>query len=191
MKDFLLIGPFHAMHYKGVFPLIMGGKVRFGADRRLMRAFTVPGGTERKFANIIWFTTLRHDNPAPPLKLTATYSPEKYPKYDNYDAIEVGRTEDMPCDYEGVMGVPLTFVERWDPGQFGLVGITKSWSELRTKRYGTVEFVHPDGRRERCDALDASAAVEVPEPPVGKAYYVAGGRLYIMPYVRLLVRRKS
>ena len=190
MKDFLLIGPFNAVHYKGTFPLIKDGKVRLGAGGRVP-AFTAPDGAERKLSNTIWFTTLAHDSPAPPIPLTAHYSPEKYPKYGNYDAIEVGRAEDIPCDYYGVMGVPLTFFERWSPGQFELVGITKRWSELRTKRYGTVECVHPDGRRERRDSIDAGAAIEVSEPPAGRAYYVADGRLYIQPYTRLLVRRKS
>ena len=190
MKDFLLIGPFNAVHYKGTFPLIKDGKVRLGAGGHVP-AFTVPSGAERKLGNTIWFTTLPHGHVATPIPLTAHYSPEKYPKYGNYDAIEVGSVKDIPRDYHGVMGVPLTFFERWSPGQFELVGITGHWSELRTKRYGTVERVHPDGRRERCDSLDAGAAIEVAEPPAGRAYYVADGRLYIRLYTRLLVRRKG
>ena len=190
MKDFLAIGPFNAVHYKQVFPLIKAGTVHLGAGGRIP-AFTVLGGEERKFGNTIWFTTLSHDHINPPLMLTATYTPEAYPKYDNYDAIEVSRTKDIPRDYYGVMGVPLTFIERWCPEQFEIVGITAHWSELRTKRYGMVDIVHPDGRRTRHDSLDAGAAVEVAEPPAGWACYVAGGRLYIGLYIRLLVRRKK
>ena len=190
MKDFLAIGPFNVMHYKGTFPLIKAGTVHLGAGGHVP-AFTVPGGEERKFGNTVWFTTLHYGPANPPLTLTATYSPEAYPKYDNYDAIEVGRVEDIPRDYDGVMGVPPTFIERWNPGQFEIVDITARWSELRTKRYGMVDLVHPDGRRKRCDALDSGVAIEVSEPPAGKAYYVADGRLYIHPYARLLVRRKS
>ena len=190
MKDFLIVGPFNAAAYKGVFPLVKAGKVRLGASGRV-QTFVTPEGDLRKFGNTIWFTTLTHGHANPPLTLTATYSPEKCPRYGNFDAIEVGKTGDIPRDYYGVMGVPLTFIERWNPGQFEIVGVIESWSELRTKRYGMVELVHPDGRRERCDPLDSGAAIEVPAPPEGKCYYVHGGRFYIQPYTRLLIRRKK
>ena len=189
MKDFLAIGPFNAVQYKQVFPLIKAGQVRLGVSS--VKTFVMPSGDIQKFGNITWFTTLTHNRVNPPLTLTATYTPEAYPRYDNYDAIEVSRTKDIPRDYYGVMGVPLTFIERWCPEQFEIVGITAYWSELRTKRYGLVDIVHPDGRRTRHDSLDAGVAVEVAEPPAGWACYVAGGRLYISLYTRLLVRRKK
>ena len=121
MKAFLIIGNLNAVKYKQVFPLIKAGKVRLGVCNRI-RAFVTPEGKEQPFGNAYWYTTLAHDHINPPLALTATYTPEAYPKYNNYDAIEVGRTKDIPCDYYGVMGVPISFLDKWCPEQFEIVG---------------------------------------------------------------------
>ena len=119
MKDFLIIGNLNAVTYKEVFPLIKDGQVGLGTNS--VKAFTMPSGDARKFGNIVWFVTLSHDRTNPPLTLTATYTPEAYPRYDNYNAINVDRTKDIPCDYYGVMGVPISFLDKWCKEQFEII----------------------------------------------------------------------
>ena len=74
-----------------------------------------------RFGNISWFTTLHHDVPTKPLKLTKTYNEKDYPKYDNYNAINVDRVKDIPKDYFGYMGVPITYMNRHNKTQFEIV----------------------------------------------------------------------
>ena len=91
----------------------------------------------RNLGNICWFTNLdiqkRHED----LILYKSYSPEEYPTYDNYNAIEVKKVADIPCDYDGVMGVPITFMDKYNPDQFEVLGITdrQNTSGLRIKKY--------------------------------------------------------
>jgi len=140
-KKFLIIGNINAVTYKEIFPLIMLNKIWLGASIHSGdRKFWVPDDYElnaagcgidetgRKFIRVKgvrWFTNLdykeRHEN----LILYKKYSPEKYPKYDNYDAIEVSKTSDIPCDYEEVMGVPITFLDKYNPDQFEIIGMAK------------------------------------------------------------------
>jgi hypothetical protein len=72
----------------------------------------------------VWFTNLDIDKRHEDLILYKTYNPEDYPKYDNYDAINVDKTSDIPCDYDGVMGVPITFLYKYNPSQFEIVWTT-------------------------------------------------------------------
>lgn len=104
MKEFIIIGNMNCITYKEVFPLIKERVISIGSPVKEYE------NTDRKFGNHKWITTF----PIPYLKgltLTATYDPEKYKRYDNYDAINVDRIKDIPCDYEGVMGVPITILE--------------------------------------------------------------------------------
>ncbi len=80
----------------------------------------------RSMGNICWYTNLDHKKRHEELDLYKTYSPEEYPKYDNYDAIEVSRVADIPMDYEGYMGVPITFLDKYNPDQFEIYGATES-----------------------------------------------------------------
>ena len=82
--------------------------------------------------NIAWFTNLDHAKRNEELILYKQYSPEEYPKYDNYDAIEVGRYTDIPIDYDGEMGVPVTFLDKHNPNQFEIVGMDRPLLEELT-----------------------------------------------------------
>lgn len=134
-KDFLIIGNYNAVTYKEIFPLFQENKMWTGFSPRSME-FKTPSG-EMKSVNASWFTNLdiskRHEN----LILYKKYDEEYYPTYDNYDAIEVGRVSDIPVNYEGVMGVPITFLDKYNPDQFEIVGITDrhNSSGLKTKTY--------------------------------------------------------
>lgn len=78
-----------------------------------------------KVKGVRWFTNLDHKKRHEKLDLVCKYSPEEYPHYDNYDAIEVSKTANIPCDYEGIMGVPITFLDKYNPEQFEIVRFRK------------------------------------------------------------------
>lgn len=123
-KQFLIIGSQNAITYKEIFPLIKDNKLWLGVN--LVKEFIQPNGEIKKFGNICWFTNLDHKKRNYPLDLYMKYSNEDYKKYDNYDAIEVSKTCEIPMDYEGVMGVPITFLDKYNPEQFEILGIANS-----------------------------------------------------------------
>lgn len=109
MKDFLLITNKNCVTYLNVFPLIKDNKIRLGHSN--IKEFVMHDGTRKLFGNIGWITTL-HTPDKPKLILTKTYNEKDYPRYDNYDAINVDKLKDIPVDYDGVMGVPITILEK-------------------------------------------------------------------------------
>lgn len=121
-KYFVILGHMSAVCYKKIFPLIKENKMWLGwSIHNGCSIFDLPNGARQSFSNVRWFTNIPPRN-YDALNLTQTYSPELYPRYDNYDAIEVSRTARIPCDYFGVMGVPITFLDKYNPAQFELVG---------------------------------------------------------------------
>lgn len=128
-KKFLVIGNQNAITFKEVFPYIMAKKILLGCTP--VKGFIQPDGTVKKFGNIGWFTNIQHAPAGKPLILEKHYCPEDYPRYDNYNAIEVSRTADIPIDYYGVMGVPISFLSKYSPDQFEIVGITENAEYLR------------------------------------------------------------
>lgn len=138
-KKFVIIGNQNAITYKEIFPLFKESKIWLGSSLSYA-AFKVPSSYEEKsnrfwidesgqkwrsMGNICWFTNLdipkRHEN----LILYKHYTPEEYPKFDNYDAINVDKVAEIPCDYDGVMGVPITFLDKFNPEQFEIVEFRK------------------------------------------------------------------
>ena len=144
-KKFLIIGNVNAITYKECFTLIKENKMWLGPSITSGdRAFNVPndypltaagcGHDENgrpfiRVKGVRWFTNLDHDKRHEELDLYKTYSPEEYPKYDNYDAINIGKTAEIPCDYNGVMGVPITFLDKYNPEQFEIVKFRKGNDE--------------------------------------------------------------
>ena len=120
-KQFIIIGSQNAISYKEVFPLIKENKLWLGLH--LCKEFKQPNGEMKKFGNICWFTNLDHERRNQPMDLYMKYSNEYYKKYDNYDAIEVSKTCEIPMDFDGVMGVPITFLHKYNPNQFEIVGL--------------------------------------------------------------------
>ena len=138
-KSFIIIGNINAATYKETFPLIQDNKMWLGASIHSGdRAFYVPDdypltaagcgvdeATGRKFIRVKgvrWYTNLDHKQRHEELILVRRYDPEKYPRFDNYDAINVNVTADIPCNYSGMMGVPITFLDKYCPEQFEIVG---------------------------------------------------------------------
>ena len=185
-KYFIIIGNMNAVTYKEIFPMIAENRLWLGYNSGHFW-FKVPDSYEikktdfkidehgqkwRRMGNICWFTNVdiekRHEN----MPLFRNYSPELYPKYDNYDAINVDRTVDIPCDYYGVMGVPITFLSQYNPDQFEIVAFRK----------GT------DGKDLVYSFPDCSHSVNVERERERERERT--GRRTVQPYFRILVRRK-
>lgn len=158
-KNFLIIGTWNAIAYKEIFKLIRENRIWIGVNsNRNFSGFIVPShyplhGTEARIDeygnrivssnNTCWFTNLdiakRHED----IILYKNFDEQSYPRYDNYDAIEVSKTNDIPMDYEGEMGVPITFMNKYNPDQFEIVGIDR---ELVEKKTGKVSRFLIDGK---------------------------------------------
>ena len=139
-KKFVVLGNINAITYKEIWHLIQDNRIWFGSMPSFM-GFRVPpnspprknrywvddaGQKWRSFGNIAWFTNLDHSRRHDEITLFRRYEddPSKYPHYDNYDAIEVGRVANIPIDYDGLMGVPITFLGKHNPDQFEIVGVS-------------------------------------------------------------------
>jgi len=136
-KDFIVLGNMNATTTKEIFPLFRDNKVWYGESIRSGdRKFFVPdnyplnaagcgidenGRSFIRVTGVRWFTNLETSRRHEPLELTSLYSPDEYPHYENYNAIEVGRTKNIPIDYDGVMGVPITFLDKYSPEQFEII----------------------------------------------------------------------
>lgn len=140
-KQFLIIGNINSIICKELFPLIKDNKMWLGASIHSGdRKFNVPDdypleaagcgidSNGKKFIRVKgvrWFTNLdylaRHET----LALSKTYSPEEYPTYDGYNAINVNKTKDIPCDYDGEMGVPITFIDKYNSDQFEIINLDR------------------------------------------------------------------
>lgn len=182
MKKFLIIGNANAITYKEIFPHIAGGEVfirtKDGVTNFAMH-FKTPDG--EKTASALWYTNLDSRHLYKELNLTKEYSPEEYPKYGNYDAIEVGCIKDIPYDYDGVMGVPIT-VLLYDLEGYEIVGCPDA-------------NVLPDGWRgmtkEFVDLYYAQGNTgQYQEGQHRFAYYVTNEGMAKVPYKRILIRRK-
>jgi hypothetical protein len=140
-KKFIIIGNQNAITYKEIFPLIKGNKIWLGysihsGDREfgVPSSYPLTAATSRidseghkfiRVKGVRWFTNLDYKERHEDLILYRTYNQADYPKYDNYDAINVNVTKDIPCDYDGVIGVPITFMDKYNPEQFEIVKFRK------------------------------------------------------------------
>lgn len=143
-KSFLIIGNNNAVSYKDIFPLIMENRLWLGHNANKTMEFRLSKNYEkwkrvdedgRKFGtclSISWFTNLNLAKKHEEIYLHRNYygNEETYPKYDNYNAIEVSKVKDIPKDYEGVMGVPITFLTKYNPQQFEILG-SQRWSKSK------------------------------------------------------------
>lgn len=131
-KKFLIIGKQGNAIYKDIFPLIVGNKVWLGYGFKGSAAHFYSPYEDIATANdhrvgmirvsgVHWFTNLEIPKRSEEIDLVCHYSPEEYPQYDNYNAINVNKTQDIPCDYSGLMGVPITFLDKYCPAQFEII----------------------------------------------------------------------
>lgn len=135
-KKFLIVGHQNAITYKEVFPLIKDNKVwlgygfKGGAAHFFSPYEDIATASDHKkdmirVSGVTWFTNLEIPKRNEELDLVCRYTPEEYPKYENYDGIEVSKTADIPCDYSGAMGVPITFLDKYNPNQFEIIKFRK------------------------------------------------------------------
>ena len=140
-KKFLIIGNINAITYKEFFRFLKDNKTWLGASIHSGdREFRVPddyplnaagyrvdsdGNKYIRVKGVRWYTNLDYEERHEKMVLYKKYSPEEYPKYENYDAIDVSKTADIPMDYAGVMGVPITFLDKYSPEQFEIIGMAK------------------------------------------------------------------
>lgn len=206
-KKFLIIGNMNAVTYKEIWPHIQHNRIWLGVTRtgtgqmwfRVNDEFPVKSGQRtdddgQRFQTIgssAWFTNLDHSKRHEDLILYKTYDPELYPTYDNYDAIEVGKAVEIPGDYPGVMGVPITFLGKHNPNQFDIVGIAKAPLGEPKKVYPQQTQVSAAGARSKVSKLNDGPTLKVDTPPADKTYYEVDGEAYIQLYARVLIRRKE
>src|SRR3990167_9386210 len=131
-KKFLIIGNDNAIKYKGIFELIKENKIWLGYTRA--KEFYKPDGSTQKFGNVGWFTNLDVEKRHQRLTLYKNYSPIEYPKYDNFDAVEVSKVSEIPKDYNGEMGVPISFLDKHDPKQFEIIDLLNRYTLFDTQK---------------------------------------------------------
>lgn len=176
-KYFLIIGNQNAFSYRDIFFLIRQNQLWTGYN--MVKTFVQPRTNElKKFGNICWFTNMdivkRHEE----IDLYKHYTPEEYPHFENFDAININATSDIPCDYDGIMGVPITFIDKYSPEQFEIIGlgISNSGLECGVKPY------KPEHKKYRKE-IQKRGAVD------GDLYMMVNG-VVTVPYARVLIRRK-
>ena len=211
-KKFLIIGNMNAITYKEVFPLIKANKMWLGKGFKGGAAHFISKYTDYatagdhregmiRVSGVVWFTNLEHGRRHQPLRLMTMadnikFSKHKevrgvgYRKYDNYDAIEVPFTDAIPGDYDGVMGVPVSFLDKYCPEQFEIIGSEKQNEGIRIKIYPEQIQVETSGKRSRVTKLNDGAAILLPEAPSGVTYYQIDDAAYAQVYKRIFIRAK-
>ena len=190
-KRFVIIGDLNWVTYKEVFPLLKNNRIWLGYNH--VKNFIQSNGDIKKFGNKLWFTNLdikkRHEK----LELYKDYTSEDYPKYDNYDAINVNKVSDIPINYDGIMGVPVTFLNHYNPEQFEIIALGHSPKHfIPTKKYEGAVRHNTDGTiTKKHIALNQCLTIGTKEKPEGIYYTAVNSDKYlILPYDRLLIRRK-
>ena len=142
-KKFLVVAPITAFYYEIILPYVVNNEVITGVTRNSggMLFDRADGSTAR--ATSLWMTNIQHGVEPPPLELTRSYNPEDYPRYTDFDAINVDFVKDIPKDYYGAMGVPITFLYKWNRSQFEMLGTRHGVSP---RPVGSIRHLTPEGR---------------------------------------------
>lgn len=215
-KKFLIIGNQNAITYKEIFPLIKDNKLWLGVDNggtkwfQVQDDYNIKTASRKKVVNgikyfsmgsIMWFTNLDHGRRHQKLPLMTMAENLKFSKhkeikgkaaydhYDNFNAIEVPFTDSIPSDFDGVMGVPITFLDKYNPDQFEILGYEKSY-HLQTKKYEAQIQVDRGGKRSNVTKLNDGAAINVNRPPGDATYYIVEGEYFVQQYKRIFIRHR-
>lgn len=185
-KKFIIVGHQNAIKYKEIFPLIKDNKIWLGygfnggAGHFINTQYVDYASASNhiegmiRVSGVVWFTNLEHKKRHETLDLYKSYSPEEYPQYSNYDAINVDKTSDIPMNYYGKMGVPITFMDKYNPDQFEIIGIAEGDSG---KDLGLSPFPR--------DLKKVNKALRD-----GQLYYLKDG-YPIKPYTRIIIKAKK
>jgi hypothetical protein len=193
-KQFLVIGHQNALTYRDIFKLIKENKVWQGFNNFDNSRFVMPdhyynGSKYQEFkdgklygrvSGLRWYTNLDTTKRHELLTLYKKYTPEEYATYDNYDAINVDKVVEIPEDYDGKMGVPITFIDKYNPDQFGIIGlgISNSGLEIGVRGY------RPEHKEYR-KKVQGKGAVD------GDLYMVDENDHPVVPYARIIIKRKD
>ena len=194
-KKYLILGNMNAFSFSEVFPLLKANKLWTGCNR--IRNFRLPDGDMVNLSSVVWFTNLKDTSVDRKMSLTEKYSPERYRFFDNYNAINIDVTKNIPDNYFGDMGVPLSFITKYNSGQFELLGVTGERTAAvkakPTKEYfGEIEH-RIDGNTLKSNKLNRSTVISLKDKPHGRIYYTADNAegYLICLYARVLIRRKE
>jgi len=205
-KKFVIIGHQNAITYKEIFNLIKDNKIWLGYGftggaahfiNNHYEDYATAGDHKEgmiRVSGVNWFTNLEIKKRHEDLILYKTYfgNESEYPKYDNYDAINIDITKDIPVDYNGVMGVPITFMDKYNPNQFEIIGITKKVGfHLRTRIYPNQIQVDANGTRSVVSKLNDGATIKLLSPPHNKTHYIVGNEYFIQLYARVLIKSRN
>jgi hypothetical protein len=190
-KKFIIIGHQNAISYKETFKLMKDDKLWLGYGfkggaahfiNKYYEDYATAGDHQEgmiRVSGVVWFTNLdinkRHEN----LILVKNYNEEEYPKYENFDAINIDKTKDIPLDYNGYMGVPITFLDKYNPDQFELIGlgISNSGIEIGVQTY------KPEHKKYRKE-IQKRGAVD------GDLYMMINNEV-VVPYARIIIKNKT
>jgi hypothetical protein len=218
-KQFVIIGNMNSITYKELFPFLKEDKIWLGATNfNKGMYFKVPtdfayadtykfereqyGEKVNRVPGVCWFTNLDHGRRHQPLPLMTMadnlkYSKHKeikgkesYDRYDNYNAIEVPYTDAIPSDYKGVMGIPITFLDKYSPEQFEIIGYEKSY-HLRTKIYPNQIQIDKNGKRSNVTKLNDGCTIKVPTQPDDMTYYVVDNEYYVQSFKRIFIKQRE
>ena len=194
-KKFVIIGNLNALTYRDIFKLVKENKLWFGHSIHSGdREFRVPedyplnaassrideeGNKYIRVKGVRWYTNLDFNERHEDLILYKKYNEEEYPKYENFDAINVDVTKDIPVDYKGVIGVPITYIDKYNPDQFEIIGlgISNSGIEIGVQPY------KPEHKKYRKE-IQKRGAVD------GDLYMMKNGIVEV-PYARILIKNKK
>jgi len=188
-KSFLVLGDQNGAKYSSIFPHIVANKLWFGYENGGTKWFRVPDDYEIKtksrkkvvdgikfqsMGRIYWYTNLDTAKRHEPLTLYKRYTPEEYPTYTNYPGIEVAKVAEIPMDYEGDMGVPITFLDKYNPDQFEIVGISTELAEPMSRYAAKEDYATAEGKI---------------VGGTGKLFFPRGNGKHQGVYERIVVRR--
>ena len=210
-KKFLIIGNIMSITCKEIFPLIINNKLWFGpsitsGDRKFHVPNDYPlnaatcgvdsdGRHYIRVKGVRWFTNLDHNKRHEELDLVCRYSPEEYPEYDNFEAIDVGQTADIPLDYPGIMGVPVTFLDKYCPEQFEIIGLSQiGCHDLLpdTKKYNKYkEILRATDKPTKASGGKTNENAVLPGKGTKKTYYLGpNGEIVHSEAKRVFIRNK-
>lgn len=189
-KKFIIVGHQNGVKYKEIFPLFQENKIWLGYGFKGGAGYFIntkyedyaKAGEHKdgmiRVSGVTWFTNLEIKKRHEDLILCKQYTEENYPKFENYDAINVNKTSDIPCDYFGAMGVPITFMDKYSPDQFEIIGVGVAGLGLKIG----VQPYKPEHKKyrkevQKCGAVD------------GDLYLIQDG-VVVVPYTRILIKRK-
>ncbi|MGN0739160.1 MAG: adenine-specific methyltransferase EcoRI family protein [Treponema sp.] len=197
-KKFIVIGNLNAISYKEIFPLLKENKLWLGVsihsgDRKFLVSKNIFDKTKIQgkyetnengdyyvpVMGVRWFTNLDHKKRHEEIILYEHYTPEKYPMYDNYDAINIDKVTEIPCDYDRLMGVPISFMDKYCPEQFEIINLSRYIEDGNGMSKKFVEDYYAQGNKG-----------QIKEGHPDLCYYDKNGKA-VVPYMRILIRRKQ